>query len=384
MNRDIIFVAFSLFTWGLGESTFLPFQPLYLQQLGATPLRIGAIFGAYGIAATLAHIPAGYLADKIGRRQMMWSAWLLGIAATGIMAIAQSLPLFVTGMLLYSLTLFVMAPLNSYITAARGKWSVGRALTLVSAAFNLGTIIGPILGGTIGSRIGMRGIFSISAAIFTISTILIMLIRKQPVEKLMEDGNSHSLWKNRGYISFVAVLSLATFAMYLPQPLSPNFLQNERGIDLVRIGQLYSIGGLGIVILNLALGQLNARKGYLIGQMGVGLFALFIWIGKHYYTYALAYFWLGGFRTSRSLATAHVRSLVLGANMGLAYGLAETATAFTTFLAPLLAGYLYEINPVSIYPVSVVLISISLFLNLINMRSDLPASSLKIPLSRKN
>lgn len=380
MNRDIIFVAISLFTWGLGESTFLPFQPLYLQQLGATPLNIGAIFGAYGIAATLAHIPAGYMADKIGRRPMMWLAWFLGLAATGIMAISRSLTLFVPGMLLYSVTLFVLAPLNSYITAARGKWSVGRAITLISAAFNLGTILGPMLGGLIGNRVGFRGIFSISAAIFAVSTLFILLIRKQPVDNYTEAEPGKSLFKNSGYISFVLAFSLATFAMYLPQPLSPNYLQNERGIDLIRIGQLYSIGGLGIVILNLGLGQLNARKGYLLGQIGVGLFSFFLWIGRNYYTYALAYFWLGGFRSSRSLATAHIRSLVDSANMGLAYGLAETATAFSTFLAPLLAGYLYEYNPVSIYPVSVGMIFTSILLNLIILRSPkvTPSSNISI------
>ncbi|HSF82772.1 MAG TPA: MFS transporter [Anaerolineales bacterium] len=370
MNRDLIFVALSLFTWGVGESTFLPFQSLYLQQLGATPFRIGAILGAYGIAATLAHIPAGYLADKIGRRPMMWAAWLFGILATAIMAIAESLPLFVTGMLLYGLTLFVLAPLNSYITAARGKWSIGRALTLISACYNLGTIIGPTLGGIIGHRIGFRGIFSVSAAVFVVSTLFILQISKQPVEEPAEGGNGNALLKNTGYFSFVAVFSLATFAMYLPQPLSPNFLQNERGLDLVRIGQLYSIGGLGIVALNLTLGQLIARKGYLLGQVSVGLFALIVWLGRSFFAYGLAYFWLGGFRASRTLATAHIRSLVLEANMGLAYGLAETATAFTTFLAPLLAGFLYENNPVWIYPVSLGLISISILLNLATMRAS--------------
>ena len=381
MSRDLILVALSLFAWGLGESTFLPFQPLYLQQLGASPLKIGTILSAYGVAATLAHIPAGYLADRIGRRPMMWAAWLLGVLATGIMAMAGSLPWFVAGMLFYGLTLFVLAPMNSYITAARGNWSVGRAITLISASYNTGTILGPLLGGYIGSLVSFRGIFAVSTAIFVVSTIFILLIGRQPVEKITREENSSSLWKNTGYFSFIAVFSLATFAMYLPQPLSPNFLQNERGIDLVRIGQLYSIGGMGIVALNLLLGQLDARKGYLLGQMSVGLFAFFLWIGRNFLTYSLAYFWLGGFRTSRSLATAHIRSLVMGANMGLAYGLAETATAFAIILAPLLAGYLYEINPIWIYPLSVGLISISILFNLASMRKFSVASHRELTIS---
>ncbi|MGW8251084.1 MAG: MFS transporter, partial [Anaerolineales bacterium] len=68
MNRDLSLIAASLMVWGLGEGAFFSFQPLYLQQLGADPIAIGAILGAYGIAQTLAHIPAGYLADRFGRR----------------------------------------------------------------------------------------------------------------------------------------------------------------------------------------------------------------------------------------------------------------------------------------------------------------------------
>ena len=47
---------------------------------------IGAILGAVGIAMTVAHLPAGYISDRIGQRPVMWTSWILGIAATGIMA----------------------------------------------------------------------------------------------------------------------------------------------------------------------------------------------------------------------------------------------------------------------------------------------------------
>lgn len=93
MNRDLRLVALSLFCWGLGESAFFNFQPLYLQQLGARPVDIGFILGAYGVANMLAHIPAGYLADRFGRRPVMWAAWLIGLLATAIMALgARSRP----------------------------------------------------------------------------------------------------------------------------------------------------------------------------------------------------------------------------------------------------------------------------------------------------
>ncbi len=55
-----------MFTWGIGEGMFLIFQPIYLEQLGADPLLIGAILGAAGITMAIAQAPAGHLADRIG------------------------------------------------------------------------------------------------------------------------------------------------------------------------------------------------------------------------------------------------------------------------------------------------------------------------------
>src|SRR5574341_812266 len=381
MARDLILVAISLFTWGVGEGAFLSFQPLYLQQLGADPLRIGAILGGYGLAATLAHIPAGYIADRLGRRPVMWAAWIIGALTIWIMALATSLPVFVVGMLLYSMTSFVIAPLNSYVAAARGKWSVGRVLTLVSASYNAGAVLGPTLGGMIGERFGYRTIFLVAAIIIIVSTFVILFIRPQPVDAPHPEERGQNLLRNNRYVYFVLAYFLATFAMYLPQPLSPNFLQNQRSLGLVQIGQLYSISSIGIVVLNLILGQLNASLGFLIGQVTVGLFALILWKGNSFVWYGLAYLLLGGFKSARVLATAQIRSIVSKSNMGLAFGLAETVTAIALFLAPPLAGYFYARDPLKIYALSLAAIACSVLLSAI-LSSGLSATHVgeeKIP-----
>src|SRR5512140_1965244 len=142
MNPSLLWIAIALFTWGIGEGMFYIFQPIYLSELGADPVMIGYVLGAAGLAMMIAHIPAGYLADRIGRRPMLITAWLIGITATWVMALAPSLTFFVVGLLLYGLTAFVSSPLNSYVTAARGNWPVGRAISTISATFSLGIVLG--------------------------------------------------------------------------------------------------------------------------------------------------------------------------------------------------------------------------------------------------
>jgi MFS family permease len=358
MNIDLILLSFSLLTWGIGEGMFIYFYPIYLQQLGANTMAIAGIFGLFGLAMMVAHIPAGHLADRIGRKPLLMTAWVVGVLAALVMGFALTLPVFIVGMLLYGLTAFVTSPMNSYVTAARGKMSPVRAMTLVSAAYSLGAILGPISGGWIGARIGLRSVYLISAGVFLVSTVILFFLHPQPRDVHDPATPPESLWKNTRFISFLGIIFLAMFVMYLPQPLTPRFLQNERGLSLQSIGLLGSIGNLGNTLLALVLGQIVARSGFLLAQVSVAVFSLLLWKGTGLGWYALGYFLLGGFRSTRSLIYAQVRPLIHPAQMGLAYGVAETASALAVMLAPLLAGVLYTQDPGRVYWVSAGMIAV--------------------------
>jgi DHA1 family multidrug resistance protein-like MFS transporter len=356
MNRNLLLIAFSLFFWGIGETSFLAYQPLYLQELGAAPILIGGILGAFGFANAISHLPAGILSDRFGRRPIMLSAWVIGLMATGIMALATTLSGFVCGALLYGITMFVIAPLNSYITTARGRWSVGRALTAVSASFNLGAIIGPSIGGYLGDNFGFRSIFIFAAVSFIFSTAIIFQIQPQPIETQTQDQNFLRLLDNRRFLTFLVIFFVAALAMFLPQPLTPNYLQDHAGFSFQSIGRVYSLSSLGVVLLNIILGMLDARMGFILGQVSVGLFALIIWQQEGIMWYSLAFILLGGYRAARALAIAVSNELIDSARMGTAYGVSETIGSIATILAPILAGSLFAIKPELMYVYSVVLI----------------------------
>jgi DHA1 family multidrug resistance protein-like MFS transporter len=360
MSSDLILLGISLMTWGIGEAMFFIFQPLYLQQLGANPVAIGAIFGAAGIAMTIAHIPAGHLADRIGRKPLLLVSWIVATLATWIMALAPSLSYFVVGMLIYNLTAFVSSPLSSYITAARGKLSVGRALTMISALYNVGAIIGPWIGGQVGNQFGLRTIYLISASLFVVSLGILLFIRAQPVEVRDPNEIGNGKFLNQRFMTYLGVIFLAAFSMYLAQPLSSNYLQNQQNLSFDLIGTLGSVSGLGIVVLNLGLGNLNARYGYLLGQFAVALFTLILWRGTSFAWFCVGYFLIGGYRFARSLATAQTRSLVHQSRMGIAYGMTETVSSSATILAPPVAGFLYDIKPQLMYIVGFIMILISI------------------------
>jgi DHA1 family multidrug resistance protein-like MFS transporter len=304
-----------------------------------------------------AHIPAGYLSDRIGRKPMLIAAWLIGAVSMWMMALSSSLWFFVAGYLIYGLTAFVSAPLQSYVTTARGKFSVGRAMTLTSAMFNLGAVFGPVTGGWIADSFGMKTTFMIASCIIMVSVVIIFFLKKQPREVHDDAPGQFDMLANPRFISFMGVVFLMMFAMYLPQPLTPNFLENEHGVSLSALGLIGTAGNIGNVFFNLVLGQFSARVGLIAGQFVVMLFALILWRADVMPLYALGYFLMGGFRAARMFIFAEVRLLVHQAQMGLAYGITETVNSVAAILAPLLAGYLYDYySPALMYPVSIVMI----------------------------
>lgn len=365
MNRNLLFVALALLTWGFGEGLFFNFQPIYLKSLGSDEQQIGWILGAFGVAMAITHIPAGRLADRIGRRPLLIAAWVVGLISTVIMAMARSLPLFVVGMLVYGLTAFVASPLSSYVTAARGKWSVTTALTLTTVTFNTGMILGPITGGWIGDHFDLRTVYFVAAGFFAVSTVCILFIQKQPLDHHDPEAPPQGLLNNVRLMSYIGIVAFAVFAMYLAQPLTPNFLEDVRGFSLGNVGIIFTFGALGNALLALSLSRAKPFGGFLVAQIMVAAFVFLIWRGTSLSVLALGYFLLGGFRVARPLALAQARELVHDSQMGLTYGVMETVNSVIFILTPPFAGFIYKNDPMMIYPLALSLIAVSVIVSFI-------------------
>lgn len=369
--RDLLVVALALFTWGIGEGMFIYFQPLYLQSWGANPLEIGAILSMVGLAVAVAQVPAGYLSDKVGSRPVMWSAWVIGLLATVVMALAGSLPVFVAGLMLYSSTSYVSVPMSSYIASMRGRWSVERAMTMVLAMTPLGMVAGPVLGGWIGERLGLQSVYRIAAGIFVISTLIIFLARR-PAQR----ARSVSLEERRGlaanprFLGLLAMIFFTMLSLNLPQPLTSIYLKDLHGFTVQQIGQTGAIVSLSNALIMLAMGFLNASTGILVGQALVGLFAMMMWQGASPAAFFIGYLFLGGYRLARSMSLAYARSLVHDSETGLAFGLVETGTGISVIIAPLAAGFIYQRSPQMIYITSLAAIAIMFIINILRFAAN--------------
>ncbi len=70
---------------------------------------------------------------------------------------------------------------------------------------------------------------------------------------------SNPIWPpTRGFMGLLGLVFITMFALYLPQPLTPNYLQNQQNFPLQTIGQLGAAGSLGNALIMLGLGHLSA------------------------------------------------------------------------------------------------------------------------------
>jgi multidrug resistance protein len=143
-------VVIAAAAWGLLEPTL----PLYLESTyHVSPGVIGLIFGLATLVFGIATPMVGAMADRLGRRRTM----VLGIVALALslqgVGLAPALVLVVAAVLVvsvaYGLALSPTLPELAAVVDRHGGGAYGAAYALFNAAYALGMMAGPIVGGAL-------------------------------------------------------------------------------------------------------------------------------------------------------------------------------------------------------------------------------------------
>jgi SecD/SecF fusion protein len=150
-RRALLAVFITIFVSLVGFGIVIPLLPFYAQRFKASELQIGLLFASFSVAQLVAAPILGDWSDRWGRRPVLILS-LLGSAASFVMlALAPNLFWLFLSRLLDGFTGGNITTARAYIADISPPERRARNFGLIGAAFGLGFILGPALGGGLAS-----------------------------------------------------------------------------------------------------------------------------------------------------------------------------------------------------------------------------------------
>ncbi|MGH7675070.1 MAG: MFS transporter [Gemmatimonadales bacterium] len=143
-------ILLTVFVDLVGFGIVLPILPYYAQQFGAHGLGFGAVVFIYSAMQFLATAVLGKLSDRWGRRPVILATTLVNAAGYGLFAFAGSYTALFVSRLISGVAGGNIAAAQAYIADVTSPVERSRGMGLLGAAFGVGFILGPAIGGLAG------------------------------------------------------------------------------------------------------------------------------------------------------------------------------------------------------------------------------------------
>ena len=266
MQRRILGLLFAvLFLVMVGFSILFPVEPYYIQAFGATSATMGWLMASFSVAQFVCSPLWGRLSDRIGRKPVM----MIGLTGYGItmalFALAQTIPqLFAARAMSGVLSAAVLPTAMAVISDTTSEEERAKGMGILGAAFGLGAIFGPFVGGILGA-VTIRLPFFATAALS--GAALVVVWRMLP-ESLKPDSRAASDRASRraafqpDTVWLYGVAFLATFSLAALETAFP-FLAYDRLQATTRsVGYIFAVMGIaGSVVQGGLIGPIRARIG---------------------------------------------------------------------------------------------------------------------------
>ncbi len=152
LSGPFLFILATLMIDAIGIGIVFPIMPDLMERVGAGSTAEGALWGgimmsAYAAAMFLFGPVVGSLSDAFGRRLVLIAALVTLTIDYVIMALAQDYWLLLVGRILAGVAGATYITATAYISDIAKPEERGAAFGMIGAAFGLGFVIGPALGG---------------------------------------------------------------------------------------------------------------------------------------------------------------------------------------------------------------------------------------------
>ncbi|KKQ23720.1 MAG: Major facilitator superfamily transporter [Candidatus Roizmanbacteria bacterium GW2011_GWC2_37_13] len=203
-NKSLMTIFLIVFIDLLGFGIILPLLPYIAEKYQATPAQIGILTATYSFFQLIASPIFGRLSDRYGRKKLLIISQLGSAVGYLILGLAGNLPLLFLSRIIDGITGGNISIAQAYIADVTTKENRARGMGLIGAAFGLGFIFGPAIGGAL-SKISYStpAYFATAVSLITVLTTIFFL-----KETVNEDKASHSPRTKFSLTEFKRVLSL--------------------------------------------------------------------------------------------------------------------------------------------------------------------------------
>jgi MFS transporter, DHA1 family, multidrug resistance protein len=359
-RKNLYIIWAAQFIAMMGMNLVVPFLPFYIRELGVTDPEAVASWSGLVYAGpfflSFFFTPLwGIMGDKYGRKAMTVRA-IFGLA------ISQALIGFSPNVEMLLVFRMAQGALSGFIASALALVSsttphkkTGYAIGILQTASSSGTVIGPLIGGSLADMFGYRPLFFIVAAICTISGIVVIKFVKESTERRISSVSLHSIIENYRYalssktirvalglilISQAAVLMIQpVFSLYVDS------LEVNKEYLATIAGAIFSTTGLCMVISAPWWGKRNDSKSYKknLTITIIGAATAYAAQGLVTQAYQLIFFRsLQGLFMGGLLPTlySYITKNTISARRGGIMGIASSFTTLAAMIGPILGGYI--------------------------------------------
>ena len=343
----------------IGFGLIIPLLPFYAERFGASPQLVTMLLAIFSLMSMISAPLWGRISDRIGRRPVLMASMLASALAYLWMGFADALWMLFAARAFAGLCAGNIAAAQAYIADVTPPENRARGMGMIGAAFGLGFIIGPALGGLVAGNdfatadLETPGLIAASLSFAAFFGVVLLLpeslpaaVRARPSRGrliVLQSVLQRPLLTRLFLVFFVVILAFAgmesTFAMWA---------MRQYGWGPAQIGYVFTyVGLLSAAMQGGLIGLLTRRFGEeRLLLSGLGLIALGLLTLPFAGTLPPLLVAVTGLAVGMGMMQPSLNSLIsrrAGAEeQGEVMGLAQSVGSLSRVLGPVIAGALFE------------------------------------------
>ncbi|MCR9111145.1 TCR/Tet family MFS transporter [Marivita sp. XM-24bin2] len=285
MRLPVVFILITVMIDAMGVGLIIPVMPDLIREVTGGDLANAALWG--GVLATVFAVMQflfgpviGNLSDRFGRRPVLLISLVVMAADYVVMATAGTMWLLLLGRIVGGITSATQATASAFMADISDPAKKAQNFGLVGAAFGLGFVIGPLMGGLLGEW-GTRAPFWAAAALAGANAVFGYFVLQETVTDAIRRpfdwrranplGAFRSLRELPGLGRLFAVFFLYQVAFFVYPAVWAYFGQARFGWNAGMIGLSLGLFGIMMAIVQGGLIRLILAR---LGERGTVIYGL--------------------------------------------------------------------------------------------------------------